>query len=58
MNLMEDAEQLYERGADKKDYVMKALEEVSGTINFDIDYDVVSDMIDSICDTSKVINAK
>lgn len=55
MNLMEEAENMFDKGADKKEWVMKELEAVAGTINFDIDWAVVSDMIDKICDTAHVI---
>lgn len=56
MNLMADAEEKFEKGAEKKEWVMGQLQAMAGTLNYDIDWDVVSDMIDKICDVSKELN--
>ena len=56
MSLMADAEQKFEHGADKKEWVLGQLQALSGTLNYDIDWDVVSEMIDRICDVSKELN--
>ena len=56
MNLMEEAEQKYTDGATRKEWVVSELEAVSKTLNYDIDWDVISDMIDKICAASKKIN--
>lgn len=56
MNLMEEAEQKYEDGATRKEWVISELRAVSKTLNYDIDWDVISDMIDKICAASKKIN--
>ena len=56
MDLMAQAEQMFEHGADKKEWVLNELRAVSHTLNYDIDWDVVSEMIDSICTVSKEIN--
>ena len=56
MNLMADAEEKFETGAEKKEWVMGQLKALASTINYDVDWDVISDMIDRICDASKVIN--
>jgi len=56
MNLMAEAEDKFDRGADKKEWVMGELQAMAGTLNYDIDWDVVSDMIDKICDVSKELN--
>ena len=56
MNLMTEAEDKFDRGADKKEWVMGELQAMAGTLNYDIDWDVVSDMIDKICDVSKELN--
>jgi hypothetical protein len=58
MNLMADAEEKFEHGADKKEWVMGQLQAMAGTLNYDIDWDVVSEMIDKICDVSKELNNK
>lgn len=56
MNLMADAEEKFEKGADKKEWVMGQLKAMAGTLNYDIEWDVVSEMIDKICDVSKELN--
>ena len=56
MNLMADAEEKFDKGADKKEWVMGQLSAMAGTLNYDIDWDVVSEMIDKICDVSKELN--
>ena len=56
MNLMAEAEKLYDNGAEKKEWVLNELRAMADTLNYDIDWAVVSDMIDSICDVSKEIN--
>ena len=53
---MEEAEQKYTDGATRKEWVISELEAVSKTLNYDIDWDVISDMIDKICAASKKIN--
>ena len=58
MNLMAQAEQMFEHGADKKEWVINELKAVANTLNYEIDWDVVSEMIDKICDVSKEINVE
>lgn len=58
MNLMAEAEDKFDKGADKKEWVMSELKAMADTLNYDIDWNVVSDMIDKICDVSKEINVK
>lgn len=57
MGYMEKAEALFEDGAQKKAYVLGMLEQSAAMVNYEIDMDVVSAMIDQICATSKVVNA-
>lgn len=57
--LMSDAEERYQRGDEKKEYVMSAIEIVAKEIGFDYDEEAkakVSAMVDEICDLSRVIN--
>lgn len=54
--LMAKAETMYESGADKKAWVMGEVEVAAKTLNFDVDMDVVSDLIDRLCDMSKIVN--
>ena len=56
LQLMSEAEDSFETGAEKKAYVMNALDAMQRTLNYDIDEQAVSDMIDAICSASKKIN--
>ena len=59
LDLMKEAETLFSDGATKKAYVMASVESAAKSINYNYD-DVakqkVSDMIDAICATAKVVN--
>ena len=57
--LMSDAEERYQRGDERKEYVMSAIEIVASEIGFNYDEEAkakVSAMVDEICDLSRVIN--
>jgi len=56
MRLMETAETKFKDGAERKEWVLAMLKASADSINYDIDYDVVGEMIDSLCAMSKVIN--
>ena len=56
MNLMEEAEQKYEDGDTKKAWVLCELKALAKSVDYDIDWMVISDMIDQICAASKEIN--
>ena len=56
MDLMEEAEKKYTAGADKKEWVMGMIAASENTLNFDVDYETVSIMIDALCDMSRVVN--
>lgn len=55
--LMKEAETKFATGAERKDYVMLAIKASADTINYKIDMDVVSKLIDDLCAMSKVVNA-
>ena len=56
-NLMKEAESKFSDGAERKDYVMLAIKASADTINYKVDMDVVSKLIDDLCAMSKVVNA-
>ena len=56
MSYMEQAEQKFEDGATKKEWVMAMIRNSADQVNYDIDMDVVSEMIDRLCDMSNVVN--
>nr|DAF25343.1 MAG TPA: holin [Caudoviricetes sp.] len=58
MKLMEEAEKKFETGADRKEWVMTMIKASSDSINYPVDMDAISALIDSLCDMSKVVNGK
>ena len=54
-NYMERAEAMFETGADRKEWVMAMVKASADTINYDIDLDAISKLIDSLCGMSKVV---
>lgn len=58
LRLMAEAEENYTNGEDKKTFVMDSIEAMKDTLNYDVDMDAVSAMIDSIVIASKTINVK
>lgn len=56
MNLMEEAETKFETGADRKEWVMMMIKASADTINYEIDMDEVSKLIDSLCSMTKIVN--
>lgn len=59
LQLMMNAEKDYERGAEKKEYVMNAIKTIADQIGYNFDAEAekkVSVMIDEICKMAKVVN--
>ena len=57
MNLMAEAEVKFDNGADRKAWVMGAVEAAAKTINYPVDLEQVSNLIDTLCELSKKVNA-
>lgn len=57
MDLMEVAESKFAEGAERKEWVLAMLKASADGINYDIDYDAIANMIDRLCDMSKIVNA-
>ena len=61
LDLMKQAETLFSEGAARKAWVMAGVESAAKSINYNYDEvakQKVSDMIDAICATAKVVNAE
>ena len=56
MNLMQEAETKFTDGASKKQWVLAMVKASADTINYDIDMEEVSKMVDSLCAMTKVVN--
>lgn len=57
MKYMEEAEKKFDDGATRKEWVMAMITTSADSINYDIDMNAVSELIDSLAELSKVVNA-
>lgn len=58
MDLMKTAENKFDAGADRKEWVMAMVKASADTINYNVDMDAIGQLIDSLCDMSKVVNGR
>ena len=56
MNLMVQAEAKFDNGVERKEWVLMMVKASADTIDYDIDLNVVAEMIDSLCSLTKVVN--
>ena len=54
--LMAEAENKFETGAERKDWVLGMVKASAATINYDVDIDAVATLIDNLCDLTKKVN--
>lgn len=55
-DLMSDAENMFATGAERKEWVLQMIPKAAAHVNYEIDMDVISHMIDVLCDMSKKVN--
>lgn len=58
MNLMKEAEGKFDTGATRKEWVVAMVKSSAESINYDVDIEAVGELIDSLCDMSKVVNTE
>ena len=56
MNYMSVAEEKFATGAERKEWVMSMVLESAKTVNYDLTPEVLSNLIDSLCSLTKVVN--
>lgn len=56
ISLMKTAEEKFETGAERKEWVLAMVKASANTINYDINLDEISKLIDDLCAMTKVIN--
>lgn len=56
IDLMEEAEQKFEDGATRKEWVLAMVQASAEYINYPVDIEALSAMIDSLCDMTQIIN--
>ena len=57
LNLMQEAEVKLTEGADKKQWVLAMVKASADTIDYEVDMEQIGNLIDSLCDMSRVVNA-
>ena len=57
MKYMATAEEKFDNGADRKEWVLAMIKASADTVNYDIDMDVIGKLIDDLCEMSKAVNA-
>lgn len=57
MKYMATAEEKFDNGADRKEWVLAMMKASADTVNYDIDMDVIDKLIDDLCEMSKAVNA-
>lgn len=55
-NLMKEAEGKFDNGADRREWVLTCVKATADTINYDINMEVVGELIDSLTEMSKIVN--
>ena len=58
INLMSEAEEKFGTGSDRKEWVIDMLQSSASTINYDLDEEVISSLIDNIIALTKVVNVE
>jgi hypothetical protein len=57
-DLMIEAESKFQTGAERKEWVLSMVYTLSESINYDLDRDAISNLIDSLCALTKKVNVK
>lgn len=58
MKLMEQAEKKFEDGATRKEWVMAMVQTSAEYINYPVDVQALSDLIDQLCNLTKKVNVE
>ena len=56
VDLMEEAEVKFADGATRKEWVMAMVQTSAEYINYPVDTEALSEMIDALCDMTKIVN--
>ncbi len=58
MELMKTAEDMFDSGADRKEWVIEMVKASADIINYDVDMKAIGQLIDDLCAMSKVVNGE
>lgn len=56
LDLMPEAEEKFETGEERKEYIMSNVKSLSKTLSYEVDFDKISEMIDMIIGVTKKVN--
>ena len=56
VDLMEEAEEKFTDGATRKEWVMAMVQTSAEYVNYPVDTEALSKMIDALCDMTKIVN--
>jgi hypothetical protein len=57
LDLVQKAEEKFDNGADRKEWVLSMVQASADSINYDVNIDLVGELIDNLCTMSKSVNA-
>ena len=58
LDLMVQAEHDYSSGTERKEFVMNQMKVLAATVDFKVDWDKVSDLIDALCEMAHEVNVE
>lgn len=58
LDLMKTAETKFNEGAERKEWVLAMLKASADELNYEIDYIAIGNLIDKLCEMSKVVNSQ
>lgn len=58
LDLMVQAEHDYSSGIERKEFVMNQMKVLAATVDFEVDWDKVSDLIDALCEMAHEVNVE
>lgn len=57
IDYMEIAEEKFTTGAERKEWVMAMAKEAADTIDYDLDMELIGEMIDNLCNMANIVNS-
>lgn len=58
LTLIQEAEEKFDNGADRREWVLSMVQASADTINYDINLELVGELVDNLCTMSKSVNAQ
>lgn len=56
LELIQEAEEKFDNGADRREWVLSMVQASADAINYDVNLDLVGELIDNLCLMSKSVN--